>query len=204
MPGKRLFWIAIIMVELVLVYVLWRPVRDRFNPHRRASVNAPVLHTSENPSFQARLPEKREPELKQPQSKQAQIIQPAAKQPRVNQPVAKQPETTQAEKRVPVVPQSPVQSAQIQPPPFGAPSRKPSGAIRHSATPIQRNHIVINAGLKTPEPVPARTVPATPTPMGPPPASLADSFWCNISHSVTPTCDCKGKDGDQTAKLMTH
>jgi hypothetical protein len=188
-PGKRLFWVAIIIVELVLVYVLWRPVRDRFNPHRRAAVNAPVLRSSETHPFEAHLPGKKQPDLSQSQAKQSQ---------------AKQPEARQALKRVPTNRQSPVQSAQIQPPQVAAPSRKPSGAIRRSATALPKKSVVINAGLKSPEPVPATPTPVTPTPIPPPPTSLADSFWCNISHAETTPCDCKTKDGDQSAKLVTH
>jgi hypothetical protein len=197
-PGKRLFWVAIIIVELVLVYVLWRPVRDRFNPHRRAAVNAPALGSPESHSFEARLPDKRQPDSRQ-QENQSQ-----AKQHQVSQPAAKQPEATQAQKRAPEFRKPPVQSSQVQPPQIAASSRKPSGAIRHSATPLQRKSVVINAGLRSPEPISAKPVPATPTPIQPPPASLADSFWCNISRAVTTTCDCKGKDGDQSAKLVTH
>jgi hypothetical protein len=203
-PGKRLFWVAIIIVELVLVYVLWRPVRDRFNPHRRAAVNAPVLRSSETHPFEAHLPGKKQPDLSQSQVKQSQAKQAQAKQPPVSQPAAKQPEARQALKRVPTNRQSPVQSAQIQPPQVAAPSRKPSGAIRRSATALPKKSVVINAGLKSPEPVPATPTPVTPTPIPPPPTSLADSFWCNISHAETTPCDCKTKDGDQSAKLVTH
>lgn len=199
MPGKRLFWIAIIFVELVLVYVLWRPVRDRFNPHRRAAVNTPALRSSENRSFEPHLPDQKQPEIRQPQAKQ-----PQAKQPHVSPPAAKQQEAKQPAKRLPGV-HPETHSAQVQPPQVAALSRKPSGAIRHSASPVQRKSVVVNAGLKAPEPVPARPLPATPTPIAPPPASIADSFWCNISRAeTTPNCDCKGKDGEQTAHLTTH
>jgi hypothetical protein len=192
-PGKRLFWVAIIIVELVLVYVLWRPVRDRFNPHRRAAVNTPALRSPENHSFESHLPNKRQPELSQPSAKQAQVTKP----------LAKQPEARRAEKHPPVR-QPQVQTAQVQPPQAAVPSRKPSAGIRHSATAPQRKSVVITAGLKAPEPVPAKPVPATPTPIPPPPASIADSFWCNLSRRETVNCDCKGKDGEQTAHLTTH
>ena len=46
--GKRLFWTSIIIVELVLVYLLWKPYRDRTKPVHRAAVTAPaVLRTPE-------------------------------------------------------------------------------------------------------------------------------------------------------------
>jgi hypothetical protein len=179
-PGKRLLWIAIIIVEMVLVYVLWRPVRDRFNRHRRAAVNTPALRSSENHSFETHLPDKRQPEAKQPQAKQAEAKQPAKRLPGAHHEV---------------------QSAQVQSPQIAIPSRKPSGAIRHSATALRKQSVVVNAGLKTPEPVTARPVPASPTPIPPPPASIADSFWCNISHAEAPTCDCREKTANKPPTL---
>jgi hypothetical protein len=41
--GKRLFWTSIIIVELVLVYLLWKPYRDRAKPVHRAAVTAPAV-----------------------------------------------------------------------------------------------------------------------------------------------------------------
>src|SRR5215468_4061829 len=46
--GKRLFWTSIIIVELVLVYLLWKPYRDRIKPvHRAAVAPAAVVHPPE-------------------------------------------------------------------------------------------------------------------------------------------------------------
>jgi hypothetical protein len=46
--GKRLFWTSIIIVELVLVYLLWKPYRDRIKPvHRAAVAPAAVIRTPE-------------------------------------------------------------------------------------------------------------------------------------------------------------
>ena len=46
--GKRLFWTSIIIVELVLVYLLWKPYRDRVKPvHRAAVAPAAVVHSPE-------------------------------------------------------------------------------------------------------------------------------------------------------------
>lgn len=43
--GKRLFWTSIIIVELVLVYLLWKPYRERIKPVHRATVApAAVVH----------------------------------------------------------------------------------------------------------------------------------------------------------------
>jgi hypothetical protein len=46
--GKRLFWISMIMVELVLLYVVWRPYRDRFmRPSHRSAIAPPVVRQPE-------------------------------------------------------------------------------------------------------------------------------------------------------------
>jgi len=45
---KRLFWISIVIVELVLLYVVWRPSRDRFmRPSHRIAVASPVVRRPE-------------------------------------------------------------------------------------------------------------------------------------------------------------
>jgi hypothetical protein len=64
-PGKRLFWISIIIVELVFVYVLWRPVRDRLTPSRRTAVTSPTPRSPES--------------LRLPESKAAPIVLPPPK-----------------------------------------------------------------------------------------------------------------------------
>jgi hypothetical protein len=144
--------IAIIVVELVCVYVLWKPVRSHFTPQRHAALNSPVEHPAQ----------KRQPEIRQPEVRQREI----------------EPSTTKV-----------------------AP-RKPSGAIAHFQLPVRRKSLVVNAGLKTPEPIPA-TRPAPSSPPSPSPSSFTDSFWCRIS-GVESTCDCKAKEGDQAATLVTR
>jgi hypothetical protein len=129
--GKRLFWISIIMVELVLGYVLWRPVRDRLRPSHRSAVTPAVV---------------RQPEI---------AVSPAI----------------------------------ILPP-------KPWSGVR-STGPSRKKPPVINASLKTPEPIPAKPL------VAPPPVAPLESFWCHISM-VQPDCECKAKDGDQTANLVTR
>jgi len=54
---KRLFWISIIVVELVALYIVWRPYHDRFvRPSHRIAVAPPVV----------RRPETKPPETKPP------------------------------------------------------------------------------------------------------------------------------------------
>jgi hypothetical protein len=46
---KRLFWISIVIVELVLLYVVWRPLRDRFSrPSHRIALAHPVVRRPES------------------------------------------------------------------------------------------------------------------------------------------------------------
>jgi hypothetical protein len=53
--GKRLFWTSIIIVELVLVYVLWKPYREHFAKpaHRVAQVAAPAPAVVRQPEVKA-------------------------------------------------------------------------------------------------------------------------------------------------------
>jgi len=189
-PGKRLFWIAIIIVELVFVYVLWKPIRAHWKPSQRAAVTHPAV----------RKPDVHQPEVRQPEARRSETAE--ARQPESHQfqaPERRQSEARPSQPQHPqhaAVPSSKVASAAIKPPaPLASTPRKPSGAIARSAAPT-RKRVVINAGLKTPEPVPAK-----PTPVTPPPSSPLDSFWCHISHVET-TCDCKPKESDQTANLV--
>jgi hypothetical protein len=60
---KRLFWIAIIVVELVALYIVWRPYRGRFmQPRHRIAVAAPAMRPPET----APRPFVRQPEPKPP------------------------------------------------------------------------------------------------------------------------------------------
>jgi hypothetical protein len=132
--GKRLFWTSIIIVELVLVYLLWKPYRDRTKPvHRAAVAPAAVMHSPE--------------------------VKAAA--------------------------------------PIVAPSRKPWSGVQHSASVAHRKPPVVNAALKSPEPLTAKVVPQ-PTPTVAP----VDSFWCRISANVDAKCDCKDKDQEQATNLV--
>jgi len=129
--GKRLFWISIIMVELVLGYVLWRPVRDRLKPSHRSAATPAVV---------------RQPEI---------AVSPTI-----------------------------------------APAPKPWSGVRSTGS-TRKKPPVINASLKTPEPIPAKPL-GSPSPVAP-----VESFWCHISM-VQPDCDCKAKNSDQTANLVTQ
>ena len=154
-PAKRLFWISIIVVELVLGYVLWKPVRDHLRRSHRAAVTSPAPKRPEIPQFQAQKP-KQQPELK-----------------------------------------AAVPSAAPSAKPSSSPS-KPWAGIRSTAPVHPRSiapkSIVVNAGLKTPEPIPAKPS------VTPPPAGFAESFWCHISM-VQPECDCK-KGNEQATNLV--
>ena len=135
MAGKRLFWTSIIIVELVLVYLLWKPYRERIKPvHRAALAPAAVVHT---------------PEVKAP---------------------------------APIV----------------VPSRKPWSGVQHSvASGHLRKPAVVNAALKSPEPIPTKVTTPTPTL-----ASPVDSFWCRISTNVEAKCDCNGDGQEQASNLV--
>jgi hypothetical protein len=190
-PGKRLFWIAIIIVELVFVYVLWKPIRAHWRPSQRAAVTHPAVRTPE-----VRRPEI--PEVRQPETRQSEVHRPEP-----HQPAARQPEASLSKPQPPrhpqhgAAPSSQIAMARKPSAPTASTARKPSAAITSSAVP-ERKRVVINAGLKTPEPIPPK-----PTVVVPPPAGPLDSFWCNISHVET-KCDCKEKDRDQTANLVTR
>lgn len=130
MRGKRLFWISIIIVELVVFYVVWRPVRHR---------------------------------LARPSSHRAAVAPPVVRRPE-NKPSA-----------VVIGPRKPLK-------------------VAHAHVPTRKMGLLVNAGLKSPEPVPAKPVPVPQASVGP-----LESFWCHLSLTE-PQCDCKGKDrNDQQA-----
>lgn len=150
MAGKRLFWLSIIIVELVAVYLLWRPYRDRSIPvPHRVAVAPAVTH----PAGSAMLP------------------------PPAPRSAAKASEPKPSEAR----PSSQVTA-----------HRKPPAALR--SRPAAKT-VVVNAGLKTPEPIAIKApAPISPTTEGGT-DSLA-SFWCRISM-VEPKCDCQGLNAER-------
>ena len=126
MNGKRLFWISIIMVELVLVYIAWLPVRNRFRrPVRRPALASRVVR--------------------------------------------------QAESKASAVDVAPA---------------KPLAARPHM--PARKRQLIVNAGLKAPEPIPAKPAPTTPP---------AESFWCHLSK-VQSKCDCMATADERASNLV--
>ena len=150
MAGKRLFWLSIIIVELVAVYLLWRPYRDRSIPvPHRVAVAPAVTH----PAGSAILP------------------------PPAPRSAAKASEPKPSEAR----PSSQVTA-----------HRKPPAALR--SRPAAKT-VVVNAGLKTPEPIAIKA----PAPISPTTEVGTDSlasFWCRISM-VEPKCDCQGLNAER-------
>jgi hypothetical protein len=62
---KRLFWISIIIVELVLLYVVWGPFRNRFiRPSHRSAFPAPVLRPPEAKPSAVVIPSGRPPKAR--------------------------------------------------------------------------------------------------------------------------------------------
>lgn len=169
MPGKRLFWISIIIVELVFGYVLWRPIRNHLKRSHRAALNSPA----------PRRPEMRRPDIQGPG-----IAVPPAQS---AAPLHGNEQQTRTK----------ALAAAILPPPKPSvlPS-KPWAGVRSTAVP-QKKSIVVNAGLKTPEPISSKPI-VVPSPTG-----LEESFWCHISM-VQPQCDCKTKNNERASSLVTQ
>jgi hypothetical protein len=178
--GKRLFWVSIIIVELVLVYVAWRPVRDHFRrqSHRIAAAPRPQRRPENNPSTIAKTTPPAETRNPAPLTKRTS---PA---PKIGAPAV-------ASKAVPAGKSTAVAPAKANPSKVVIATAKPSPIP--PPRPRARNlGPVVNAGLRTPEPIPTRPVVAPPTPLSP-----LDSFWCRISQAP-PDCDCK-KGEEQAA-----
>ncbi len=139
---KRLFWIAIIVVELVALYIVWRPYRDRFmRPRHKIAVAAPA----------ARPPQPTTPAMPTPELKPPAVI------------IA---------------------------------SHRPWAGVRHNPK-LTAKSLVVNAGLKVPEPIPA-----APVPMVVPQSSsnAAETFWCDLAKTVS-SCDCAlASDSSKTLK----
>ena len=96
MKGKRLFWASIIVVELVLVYVLWRPGRQHFARPVHRNAPTPVLtHEPEAATATSPAPappsaaESKEP--KTPRGPVAKVAKPKAPSTSASAPPAKNP-----------------------------------------------------------------------------------------------------------------
>ena len=173
--GKRLFWVSIIIVELVLVYVAWRPVREHFRrqSHRIAAAPRPQRRPETSPS----------PAETSPPAAVAKSISPA---PKVASPAAV------ANNASPAVKKSVPSATQAKPSTVVIATAKPSPIPR--PRPRARNlGPVVNAGLRTPEPITAKPALSSPAPAGP-----LDSFWCRLSQAES-DCDCKNKGEEQAA-----
>jgi len=167
--GKRLFWFSIIMVELVLVYVAYRPVRDhlRRSSHRMASAPRPVRRPEAPPSV-------------------AKNGSPAARS-NPSGPAASNP-IQSGKTKAPAAPHAGASTVVIA-------TAKPSPIPRPRPRPRNWGPVV-NAGLKTPEPIAAKPTLAAPTPSSP-----LDSFWCRISQAVS-DCDCKKGEEQASNRVM--
>lgn len=193
--GKRLFWVSIIIVELVLVYVAWRPVRDHFRrqSHRIAAAPRPQRRAeTASPNMAEINPSPAETSSPAPFSKSspppkpgnpAPLAKSTAPAPKVGGPAmaskAAQPVQKKAFPANKAIPSTTV-IATAKPSPIPRPRPRP----RNLAP-------VVNAGLKTPEPIPAKPS-FTSTESSP-----LDSFWCRISQ-IQKDCDCK-KGEEQAA-----
>lgn len=162
MSGKRLFWISIIILELVLVYLVWRPKQDHFlRPSRRSALGPVVPRSTESKPSVARPTESSPSIVARPtESKPSVVARPAVGKP------------------------SPVITAPRQ-----------SLKVARSHGQGRKMQLLVNAGLKAPEPIPAKPlVPQSP-------ASPLDSFWCQISKAES-NCDCKSKGDEQASNLV--
>ena len=173
MKGKRLFWAAIIVVELVLVYLLWKPTQARFGKqaHRTPAVTQPAesetaSNTPPKAPAVAEVPKAGSVPLPPMRSPVAPAHRPA------------QPAT--AAKGAPH-PNPPAAKSSV----IAALPHKPS-PIPHVAPTTRRNPPAVNAGLVSRVPVPEKK-------LSPPPLSPLDSFWCQMSN-IDSNCNCKGNE----------
>ena len=165
MKGKRLFWASIIVVELVLVYVLWRPGRQHFGrpAHRTAPASA---MTHEPEAARATSPvsvpssSSESKEAKPAGGSVAQVAKPKAPSAPVSAPAAKNPLIAMA-------------------------PRKPS-PIPRVTPPTRSKPPAVNASLVSRVPVPVKK-PAQP------PLSPLESFWCQMS-TIDSNCNCRGTE----------
>jgi hypothetical protein len=179
--GKRLFWVSIIIVELVLVYIAWRPVRDHFRrqSHRIAAAPRPQRRPENNGSTIAKTTPPAETGNPAPVTKRTSPAPKIGASPAV------------ASKAMPAGKRNAAAPAKASPSKVVIATAKPSPIP--PPRPRARNlGPVVNAGLKTPEPIPTKPAVTSPTQLSP-----LDSFWCRISRAES-DCDCK-KGEEQAA-----
>ena len=175
MKGKRLFWASIIVVELVLVYLLWKPTQERFGKQAHRTPSAPaVVQQAENEATSS-APSKPPVVAEAPKSKNAPL------------PPMRPPVSSSAHG-----PAQPATSAKAAPHPASPATKssviamvphKPS-PIQHAAPPAQRKPPAINAGLISREPIAVKK-------LSPQTLSPLESFWCQMS-TIDSNCNCKG------------
>jgi hypothetical protein len=163
--GKRLFWASIIVVELVLVYVLWKPGRQHFARPAHRTAPAPTL-THEPEAVTATSPVPAPPAVSE--SKEAKIVRGPVAQ------VAK-PKTPSARPSAPAAKNPLIAMAPHKPSP-----------IPHVTPPARSKPPAVNASLISREPVAVKK-------LAPPPLSPLESFWCQMS-TIDSNCNCKGND----------
>jgi len=163
--GKRLFWASIIVVELVLVYVMWKPGREHFaRPAHRTAPGPTLTHEPEAAAATSPAPvppaasESREP--KAGRGPVALVAKPKAPSARASAPAAKNPLIALA-------------------------PRKPS-PIPHVTPPVRSKPPAVNASLLSRVPPPVKK-------LAQPPLSPVESFWCQMS-TIDSNCNCKGND----------
>lgn len=173
MKGKRLFWASIIVVELVVIYLLWRPRQAQFaqSSHKttaaRSAMLPPEKESASGPAAEAaEAKESAAPRLPEPKTTPA----PAAKPP-----VAKSVPSPAV--RAPIAKGSTVAML----------PRKPS-PIPHPQPRVQRRAPAINASLLSRLPVPEKKLAPPPAPLSP-----VESFWCQMS-TIDSNCNCKGAE----------
>ncbi len=185
--GKHLFWLSIIILELVLVYLLWKPYHDRFlRPVHRAAVTRPADRrpTTRPPSAPKALPQ-----IKSlPETSTAAEARPHP------------PAGTTPERKAPAVAAVPAAPSKPNPSPAQPKALAAAPAAHSKPSPfhvrVQQKAPVVNAGLKSREPLPAKAALVSPSS-----ASPLDSFWCRISMIESP-CDCKLKADERTANPL--
>jgi hypothetical protein len=168
LSGKRLFWVSIIMVELVLVYVAYRPVRDHLRRSAHPVASGP--RTVRRPEIPSSVAKNGSPVAKSTPSPASSNAIPSAK---TNVPPATQSGASK------------VVIASAKPSPIPRPRPRP-----------QSSGLVVNAGLKTPEPLAAKPALAAPSPSSP-----LDGFWCRISQAVS-DCDCRNGEEQASNRVM--
>lgn len=177
--GKRLFWVSIIIVELVLVYVAYRPVRDHLQRNARRMAVARPTRRSENPSSTVAKNNAPNANTANP----SDIARSTSSAPKASASQATSSNATATSKT-----NAPVTASSAKP---VIATAKPSPIPRPHPRP-RASGLVVNAGLKTPEPVPGKPAALAPTTESP-----LDSFWCRISKAES-DCDCK-KGEEQAA-----